>query len=188
MKKGIGESIRSRSLKGLPARRKPVPAGEIAEIYLGGPCVGIGYYGDRELTEKAFVLNPTNGQWLESMYKTGDLVSYNGADGKLYFAGRAETQIKHQGYRIELGEIESALSRVAGVDEAVALQSTRGGLSQIVAVVASRAALDAKQIRGALDETLPRYMISSVVDVLREFPKNANGTIDRFALQERYSK
>jgi D-alanine--poly(phosphoribitol) ligase subunit 1 len=164
-----------------------VPAGETGELYLGGPCVGIGYYGDRELTERSFVRNPTNERWPERMYRTGDLVSLNAADGKLHFAGRADTQIKHLGYRIELGEIESALARIDGIDEAVALQSTTRGLSAIVAVVATSATLRASALRQQLEALIPRYMIPSRFEFLEQLPKNANGKIDRLELKRRYT-
>ena len=42
------------------------------------------------------------------MYRTGDLAWYD-EQGKLYFRGRKDFQIKYLGHRIELGEIEACM-------------------------------------------------------------------------------
>jgi D-alanine--poly(phosphoribitol) ligase subunit 1 len=138
------------------------------------------------VTAKTFGQNPLHDSYIERIYRTGDLVRVSTADGKIYFDGRMDSQIKHQGYRIELGEIEHAFSRVAGVDEAVALHSTRDGISQIIAVVASTAGLTAAILRKESARYLPAYMVPGRVDVLDQLPKNANGKIDRNLLKTRY--
>jgi D-alanine--poly(phosphoribitol) ligase subunit 1 len=138
------------------------------------------------MTDKAFSQNPLNRSYLERIYRTGDLVRVSAVDGKIYFVGRKDSQIKHQGYRIELGEIEHAFSRVAGVDEAVALHSTRDGISQIIAVVASTTGLTAEILRKETARFLPAYMVPGRVDILDHLPKNANGKIDRNLLKGRY--
>jgi D-alanine--poly(phosphoribitol) ligase subunit 1 len=160
------------------------PAGETGELLLGGPCVGLGYYASPQQTAEAFVQNPTHETFFDRMYRTGDLVRVEPADGKIYFVGRADRQIKHQGYRIELGEIEHAACAIEGVDEAAAIfgPCRDGGPNQIAVALASSRPLQPMAVKEALSRRLPAYMIPERVYVVRELLKNANGKIDRNAI------
>ena len=182
----LGGPIPNFSFEILNEQGKAAAAGEVGELYLGGPCVGLGYFGDPELTQEAFGQNPLNSHYHERIYRTGDLVCRSKQDSKIHFVGRKDSQIKHQGYRIELGEIEHALCRIAGVDEVVALHTTRDGISSIVAVVASGNGLQADAIRMEVSKILPAYMVPGQIDVLDRLPKNTNGKIDRRSLKARY--
>ena len=166
--------------------QRATPRGEIGELCLGGPCVGLGYYDEPELSGRAFVQNPLNPRLHDRVYRTGDLVRVSPEDGKLHFVGRNDSQIKHQGYRVELGEIEHALGRVPGVDEAVALHSTRDGTSLILAIVGSKSAIAADALRRQTAALVPAYMVPARITVLDELPKNANGKVDRNLLKERF--
>ena len=166
----------------LDAEGRPAPDGAVGELCLGGPCVGLGYFNDPAQTARAFVQNPAHDRYFDRVYRTGDLVRV-GDDGKLYFMGRADSQIKHQGYRIELGEIEHALGGVDAVDEAAAVHLTAGGASRLVAVVASRQPLAGAEIRASAARVLPPYMLPERVIVVAALPKNANGKIDRPAIR-----
>jgi amino acid adenylation domain-containing protein len=182
----LGGPIPNFSFMILKERNQPATAGEVGELYLGGPCVGLGYFNDPELTREAFGQNPLNSHYHERLYRTGDLVYLSKDDGKIHFVGRKDNQIKHQGYRIELEEIEHALCRIPGIDEAVALHTTQDGVSLIVAVVASNNGLEADTIRKEVSKLVPAYMVPGRVDVFEQLPKNANGKIDRRLLQSRY--
>jgi D-alanine--poly(phosphoribitol) ligase subunit 1 len=182
----LGQLIPNFSYAILNDRDEAVAPGETGDLCLSGPCVGLGYFNDHELTRKAFCQNPLNTLFHEWTYRTGDLVRLSPEDGKIYFVGRKDSQIKHQGYRIELGEIEHALGRVPGADEASVLHSSRDGISLIVAVVASRSGLTAETVRKEIASLVPPYMVPGRIHVLRQLPKNANGKIDRNLLNERY--
>jgi D-alanine--poly(phosphoribitol) ligase subunit 1 len=160
------------------------PPGQVGELCLSGPCVGLGYYGSPGETAAAFVQNPAHDRFLERVYRTGDLVRYDAATDKIHFVGRADTQIKRQGYRIELGEIEHALTTLDDVDEAAVVCVGEEAGRQIVAVVASRRPLRAADVKGSLAERLPKYMTPDSVVVTERLPKNANGKIDRRRIAE----
>ena len=181
----LGGPILNFSFTILNERGETAAPGEPGELYLGGPCVGLGYFNDPELSSSAFGQNPLNRHYHERVYRTGDLVRLS--DGQVYFSGRKDSQIKHQGYRIELGEIEHALSRIPGIDEAMAIHTVRDGISCIVGVVASRGGLTSDIIRREISKVVPAYMVPSRIDILDRLPKNANGKIDRNLLQTRYS-
>jgi D-alanine--poly(phosphoribitol) ligase subunit 1 len=170
----------------LDEENRKVQDGDLGELCLLGPNVGLGYYNDPERTSTSFVQNPNNHAFREIMYKTGDLVHLDPNDGKLYIHGRKDNQIKHMGYRIELEEIETALHRLEYISEAIAIHSNSGGLSRIVAVAATHWQVSDDQIRQDLRKLIPDYMIPSAFYHEEALIKNANGKVDRLRLKEKY--
>jgi D-alanine--poly(phosphoribitol) ligase subunit 1 len=158
-------------------------ASDVGELFLRGPGVGLGYYNDPDRTAQAFMQNPTRGGVVDIGYRTGDLVR-RAASGRLHFVGRTDFQVKHMGYRIELEEIEAALNSVPEVKEcAVVYRKMGDGLGEIVGFAAlSRPKAPEELIRDVAG-IIPPYMVPKRVTVLESLPKNANGKIDRLALQ-----
>ena len=114
------------------------------------------------------------------MYRTGDLVCW-GADGKLQYLGRADEQVKIRGYRIELGEVQAALAALDGVQQAVVIaREDRPGDKRLVGYVTGGA--DPAEIRTALAERLPAYMMPAAVVVIDALPVTPNGKLDTRAL------
>ena len=114
------------------------------------------------------------------MYRTGDLVCW-GADGQLQYLGRADEQVKIRGYRIELGEVQAALAGLDGVEQAVVIaREDRPGDKRLVGYVTGTA--DPAEVRAALAERLPAYMVPAAVVVLRALPLTVNGKLDTRAL------
>lgn len=156
---------------------------DFGELFLRGPQVGLGYYNDPERTARAFIQNPHHAHPTDIGYRTGDLVQRD-ARGWLHFRGRADYQIKHMGYRIELEEIEAAFNSLPGVKEcAVSYQKLGDGLGQILAFAATDPALSSQDLLQQVATIVPSYMVPRHVRLIDPLPKNANGKIDRTALQ-----
>ena len=114
------------------------------------------------------------------MYRTGDLVRW-GADGQLDYLGRADEQVKIRGYRIELGEVHAALAGLDGVEQAVVIaREDRPGDKRLVGYMTGTA--EPAEIRAALAERLPGYMVPAAVVVLAALPLTPNGKLDTRAL------
>jgi D-alanine--poly(phosphoribitol) ligase subunit 1 len=183
----LGDVITNFNYSVLNEDQKPVDEGDIGELYLGGPCVGLGYFNQEAETKRAFVQSPINPCFLEKVYRTGDLVRLSPEDKKLYFMGRGDSQIKHMGYRIELDEIQHALVSIAGVNEAAVLHSNKNGNSSIIAVISTKSDLNAVDIKKQVAERVPRYMVPEKVYIREVLPKNPNGKVDRQLLKSEYT-
>jgi acyl carrier protein len=113
------------------------------------------------------------------LYRTGDLVRYR-PDGRIEFLGRIDTQVKIRGLRIELGEIEAGLLRHPSVAAAVVVAAGERLAAYVVGVAGVDP--DLAQLRSALRERVPEYMVPSFWTVLPTLPMTASGKVNRAAL------
>ncbi|MGC4987747.1 amino acid adenylation domain-containing protein [Nocardia salmonicida] len=168
----------------LDSRLRAVPAGVVGELYLAGDQLARGYVARPGLTADRFVANPFEPG--ARMYRSGDLVRWGGASAEpaLEYLGRTDFQVKFRGQRIELGEIETALLAQDAISQSVALVLDTASGQHLVAYVVARPGEqpDAAALRTAVAESLPAYMVPTVVTVLDSFPLNPSGKLDRKAL------
>ena len=158
--------------------------GQSGELYVRGPSVTYGYWGDVEKTQKMVVPNRFQPNFEEKIYRTGDLVTL-AEDGNYYFVGRRDSMIKSRGYRIELGEIESALLSHPGVREAAAIAVPDEVVgNRIKAVVAAHEpdTLDATALQQHCATRIPKYMIPELIEFRSTLPKTSTGKVDRVGL------
>ncbi len=158
-----------------------IEGGETGELYFRGSFVGYGYYNSIEQTEEAFVQNPLNQAYKETVYRTGDLVRIN-RHGEYVYVGRKDSQIKHMGYRIELGEIESVVNAFEKIERSVCLFHLER--DHIILFCQGSAGKD--EILSYVKDRLPSYMLPDEIISLRTLPLNANGKVDRKLLKEIY--
>ncbi|WP_448951943.1 amino acid adenylation domain-containing protein [Labrys neptuniae] len=180
----IGVPIPDLTVHVLDENRRPVPVGEEGEIYVGGDGVCLGYLNRPELTAERFIdWQAADGQAVEKLYKTGDIVRRT-ADGDLEYLGRSDHQVKIRGFRIEMGEIENQLMRHPGVTACAVIARNDGpGEAKIVAyVVPSATPTDAAGLKAHLSQALPDYMIPFAFVDMAELPMTENGKLDRKAL------
>jgi non-ribosomal peptide synthetase-like protein len=181
----IGGNLDGYELFILDEKMRPVPAGELGELYIGGPGLSRGYMNLPEITAKAFVCKPPHIQSSSPrLYKTGDLVSLN-QDGELNFFGRIDTQVKIRGYRIELVEIESVLLKHPTVMGAAVSVVERDGLKELAAYVVPKdktGSGDGADFFGHLQKHLPPYMVPAYLDYIEALPVLTSGKINRSLL------
>lgn len=153
--------------------------GEIGELYLGGPNVGMGYYRNAEKSIESFVQSPAHADFRDIYYRTGDLVRFDAKLDSLIFCGRKDNQIKRMGYRIELEEIEYAIGALPYVlENAVVFVKQGDDIGSIVAHV-NAMQCDTVSLIEDLRKKLPPYMIPDKLIFSDGLPKNQNGKIDR---------
>ncbi len=178
----LGKPVPGTRIYLLDISRRPAWPGAIGEIWIAGQGVAEGYLRRPQMTDERFVTDPASPGG-GCMYRTGDLGRIR--DGVLYFAGRADDQIKLRGFRIEPGEVESVAGAEPGVHECVAVaRDLDGGESVLVLYLAVRG--DAGEIRArvraAIEARLPAYMHPQHIVPLDSLPKTPNGKIDRKSL------
>ena len=157
-----------------------VSPGEPGELCIAGPQTSPGYWRDSTKTSERFIELPGG-----RFYRTGDRVICL-PNGEFACLGRVDQQIKVLGFRVELGEIEAVMQKDPRVVQAVAIgwPIVEGSAQSIVAFVTGKD-VDAESLLAACRRSLSDYMVPSSVHVLADMPLNANGKVDRNALQRR---
>ncbi|KAF6562528.1 amino acid adenylation domain-containing protein, partial [Paenibacillus sp. EKM207P] len=176
----IGRPIHNSTAYVVDRSMRLQPVGVWGELLVGGDGVARGYRNRPDLTSEKFIDSPFRSG--ERCYRTGDMVRLN-ADGSLEYKGRIDAQVKIRGYRIELGEVETQLLKLEAVREAVVIaREDEQGQKQLCAYVVADEEVVASELRSALSQKLPGYMIPSYVVQLEQMPLTPNGKIDRKAL------
>jgi amino acid adenylation domain-containing protein len=183
----IGQGCDGEELLILDSALRPLPPGEIGDLYIRGPGLSRGYWRDPVRTAAAFIPDPLSDQPGDRLYRTGDLAKLDD-QGRVVLLGRADTQVKSRGYRIELGEIEAALDGIAELQEsavvAIGSDGFEGHLLCCAYVPRPGGEVAPPLLRQRLAEVVPGYMLPSRWKQLDRLPLNQNGKTDRPALRE----
>lgn len=150
---------------------------EIGEFLISGKSVGKGYLNP-SLNKNRFIKFKN-----EKAYCTGDL-GYK-KDGKFYYIGRKDKQIKYNGYRIELSEIEKAFYNIEYVEKVIVAttKNDEGKVNKIIAFVKGNCEISKQELKKEISQTLPEYMIPRI-KIVKTMPINENGKIDEKSLLE----
>lgn len=153
-----------------------LPAGVEGEIVLGGKCLGEGYWKDEAETKRKFI---SKHHVSLRFFCTGDRGVIDG-DGRLYYLGRIDNQLKRMGVRVEIDNIERLISSIKGVDAAAVVPHSETGLTAFVTptdVDVDRILARARAILSAAEVPTRIYKISSM-------PLTSMGKLDRRKLKE----
>jgi amino acid adenylation domain-containing protein len=180
----IGVPIPDMQVHLLNASGKPVVAGEVGEIYVGGGGVSRGYHNRPQLNEERFIPDPFASSPGARLYRAGDLARLR-PDGEMVYLGRNDSQVKINGFRIELGEVEAALAAAPGVQQSCVVAQTDGNGTQRLAayfVPAPGAEVTAGLLGKFFAEKMPAHMRPSSYTQLKDIPLTVNGKLDSAAL------
>ncbi|MCC5792624.1 MAG: amino acid adenylation domain-containing protein [Legionellaceae bacterium] len=158
------------------------------ELYVSGVNLALGYYKSPELNQKTFVDNPYSEESLfQKMYKTGDKVRRLD-DGKLFYLGRLDEQVKIGGFRIYLNEIEECLVSHPMIHLAAVSVETNESQHKLLTayLIANQEnqSIHAEEIREYLSHKLPPYMLPVKYVLLESFPLTSIGKVDKKKLNE----
>jgi amino acid adenylation domain-containing protein len=154
--------------------------GEEGELYVRGPSVMRGYWGQPAKTNEVLVRYPFRKAGEELVYRTGDLVTLE-PDGNYAYLGRRDSMVKIRGYRVELGEVEAALYRHPAIQEAAVLPVPDELLgSRLRAVVAGD--VTRENVLSHCRQWLPSYMVPDIVEFREALPRTSTGKVDRARL------
>ncbi len=176
----IGHPIANTHAYILDEQQQWAPTGTVGELYLAGAALAAGY--EPEPAQSGFVALALAGN-PQRLYRTGDWV-VEVAPGMLEFVGRRDMQVKLRGYRIELGEIEEHLRKLPEVREAVVQLRTDeqiGPEPYLVGYIVpwKRSELGPQEVKKALAQYLPSYLVPTYIVNLEQLPLSANGKLDR---------
>lgn len=164
--------------------------GEVGELVHRGPTVSMGYWGNREATDRVLRPNPLLPAELgdvERVCYSGDWVRMD-EDGFLYYVGRRDAMIKSSGIRISPTEVEEVVFQSGRVGHAAAIgvpDELSGQLVKIFVVPKNGERVDTDALLAFCEEKMPRHMVPKFVEVLEELPKTSSGKIDYPALRRR---
>lgn len=154
-----------------------VAHGASGEVAVGSDYLALGYWNKEQQTAEKFL--KFNG-FEKRFYRTGDLAKLN-TENDIVYVGRDDNQVKVNGYRIELEEVESKLHEIAEIAEAAVIFNPD---NETLLAFYSKNTADEINVKEALAQSLPAYMLPSSFTLLDELPQLHNGKIDRIRLLE----
>ncbi len=157
---------------------RPVPDGEVGDLYIRGPSSALMYWTNREKSRETF-----QGGWT----KSGDKYTRD-ADGYFTYAGRSDDMLKVSGIYVSPFEVEATLMQHPSVLEAAVIgKEDAEGLTKTKAFVVLKdgAAASEEELKAFVKERLAPYKYPRFLEFVSELPKTATGKIQRFRLREK---
>ncbi|CAM9615782.1 unnamed protein product [Chrysoparadoxa australica] len=159
-----------------------VPIGAPGRMFVGGPCLALGYLNMPKKTAERFVPDPFNPG--HTMYDTGDRVRYL-PSGSIEVIGRCDFMVKIRGYSVVIGAVEAAIAEHPLVAAACVLtEGAEGSMNKRLVAYIVPAKWEVQPTVSSLQQfiksKLPPYAIPSSWMLLDAVPLNkASGKLDR---------
>jgi L-proline---[L-prolyl-carrier protein] ligase len=166
--------------------RRVSEPGEEGELYVRGPSLMRGYWGQPAKTSQVLVTHPLRAESGELVYRTGDLVTRQ-PDGNYTYLGRRDSMVKIRGYRVELGEVEATLYRHPAIRDAAVLplpDELLGTRLRAVITTDPATTLTREDVLEHCRRWLPGYMVPDIVEIRDELPRTSTGKVDRAGLAQ----
>jgi long-chain acyl-CoA synthetase len=175
----VGRAIPGTEAFVLDDAGRPVQPGETGLLYVRGPHLMTGYWGDPALTAERL---SDDGRTLS----TNDNFTVD-EDGLLYFVGRTDDIIKTRGEKVSTVEIENVLHALEGVRQAAVVGVPDELLGEAVRAYVvpdgSRALMPEDVLRFARTK-LENFMVPRDVIIVDELPHTESGKIRKRSLLE----
>ena len=182
----VGRPIPGVRLRVVDDAGRVLPEGRMGELRITGPTLMAGYFRNEEANREGYDE--------QGWFRTGDLAFVH--DGEVVIAGRKKDQIIVRGTNYMAHELESVVERVDGVrvtfSAAVGVREPGASTDQLVVFYvpkswdATALARTGEQVRAVLvrESGVAPDVIVPVTEA--EFPKTANGKIQRPSLVARF--
>jgi len=163
----------------LDDEERPMPDGEIGNLWIKSDATCERYWNQHDLTKKTI-----RGEWI----LTGDKF-WQDRDGFFWYAGRADDMLKISGTWVSPSEIESVLAEHSDVAECVVVGvvDTDGLIKPHAYVVLRDLTRSSSEIRVALEDwvsgKLPRHKRPRAFHFVEGLPRTATGKVQRFVLR-----
>lgn len=180
----IGRAFAGSHLELVDATGRLLPAHEAGEgeLVQGGPLVTAGYFNDPEATALRFREPPAGWPHAgdERVVYSGDCIRRD-AQGRLYFLGRMDEQIKSQGMRVSPEEVESVALQFEGVTEALAFGYQIDDDNTRIGLVVAPQTIDVDALQTWLRARLAPFQMPAAIVAVHALPRSNNGKLDRQA-------
>jgi acyl-CoA synthetase (AMP-forming)/AMP-acid ligase II len=177
----VGRPVACAEVRVVDDDGRDVPTGEAGELWIKGPMITSGYYGDPAATEAAI----TDG-WLH----TGDYAKVDD-EGYVFILDRKKDMIMRGGNKVYSVELEYLLvshpdiaeAAVFGVPDRLAYESVAAYV-----VPATGRSVDTAAVQTWVAGRMADYAVPRHVRVVDAIPRNRTGKIDKKALRETMEK
>jgi O-succinylbenzoic acid--CoA ligase len=174
----VGLALPCAELRVMDPEGREVAPGESGELWIRGPMVVPGYWGNPEATRASFCA----GYW-----KSGDVGSID-AEGYVRVFDRVKDMLNRGGYKVFSVEVENVLAACPGVLESAIVAKPCPVLGERVHafVTVTDPALDAAALKAFCAPRLADYKVPESYTIGAEpLPRNANGKLLKRVLRER---
>ncbi|MES2803489.1 MAG: aminotransferase class III-fold pyridoxal phosphate-dependent enzyme [Bdellovibrionota bacterium] len=159
-----------------------VAEGTTGEILISGLALAEGYHFNDDENLKRFFKHPELGR----VYRTNDLAKKL-PSGEIEFLGRNDRQMKIRGHRVELSEIESQILKVSKALTCAVIPYQVNESTYLKAIV-SGTSLNPAEIKHALKNVIPDFMIPDLFEIQEQMPLTSSGKIDYQKLTSEIAK
>ncbi|KDP36837.1 hypothetical protein JCGZ_08128 [Jatropha curcas] len=156
-----------------PESGKPLPVNQTGELWLRGPSIMKGYFGNVEATSSTL----DSEGWL----RTGDLC-YIDDDGFIFVVDRLKELIKYKGYQVPPAELEALLLTHVDISDAAVIplpDKEAGQIPMAYVVRKAGSSLSETAVMDFVARQVAPYKRIRRVAFISAIPKNASGKILR---------